>query len=111
MNLNQLAEKAVKHHVSSDNGAGELVDYKHKDSGTDELSVKCFPQREINEETTQQNKQNSITFHALFLQETPKKNDIIVYDGIDWKVDDIRPSLGGYDIKAYDKQHNLGVRR
>jgi len=110
MNINELAEKTIRHHVSKANGAGELVEYKHKDSGLIE-SVKCYPQTEIDEAITTEHISNTIVFRSLFLEEKPLKNDTISYDGVVWKIWNIKPCEGGYDITAYDKRHNLGVRR
>ncbi len=91
-------------------GAGEEVEYTHTDSGVVE-SVRCYPQIETNEETNQTQIKNSIIFHGLELSESPKKNDIIAYDSLEWQVELIRkPVTDLYDITAYEIKHNLGRR-
>ena len=109
MNLNQLAEKALRGQVNLASGAGEQVDYVHGSSDRWE-TVKCYPQLNEEEATDSTHISNSMMFRGLFLDEKPTKSDIIKYNGIDWKIDDIRSSVGGYDILAYNKKHGLGVR-
>lgn len=111
MNINLLAEKALKHHVNRAGGAGEAVDYTHKTSGLVELGVMCYPQTETEDVTTTDHISDKVIFRSLFLEEIPAKNDLISHNGIEYKVDLIQKADGHYDITAYNKIHNLGARR
>lgn len=111
MNINLLAQKALKQHVNRASGAGEPVDYVHTSSLLTEYGVKCYPQTETEDITTIDHISDKIIFRSLFLEEIPAKNDLIKYNGIEYKVDSIQPADGHYDITAFNKIHNLGARR
>ena len=108
MNLNQLAEKALRNQVNLASGACEKVDYVHYSSKSKEEGVKCFPQN-INEgELVKDIEKSYVQFHALFLYESPKRGDSISWNGESYHYEKIMAQTGdsSYDVLASSSTHS-----
>ena len=108
MNLNQLAEKALRGQVNLDSGAKEQVDYVHYSSNSRELDVNCFPQK-INEgELAKDTERSYVQFHAMFLNEKPKRGDSISWNGEAYHYEKIMAQTGdsSYDVLASSSTHS-----
>jgi hypothetical protein len=130
MNLNDLLNKTMNHTVNVESGAGEEVDYIHEsisfhvvdddgnyivdDSGKyisekTITTLKCFPQSGSYKHLNEERMKDAMSFMTLFLDIPPEKNDMILYNGITWRVELIE-GTNPYDIVAYRKVKTITLK-
>jgi hypothetical protein len=95
--------------MSVENGLGEKLNYTHVDLDETILDVSMSPQsgnyRHLNDERSK----DAMSFMAVFLDNPPEKNDIIVYNNIEWKVE-LFDGTNPYDILCYRKTKGINRR-
>ena len=108
MNLNQLAEKAIVHAVTRSNGASEAVDYVHYSSKLEETDINCFPQKINDGELAKDTERSYVQFHAMFLEETPRRGDSISWNNEVYHYEKTMAQIGAssYDVLASASTHS-----
>ena len=112
MTLNDLATKTLLSQVTRGNGASEFVNYNHRESGLKEEDLPCFPQDITYGEQGRDTENDWVEFHALQLEESPKKGDSIEWNDQFYQLDKVLTQItnGIYDVRCYKKRHIRGSR-
>ncbi len=110
MNAAELLKQCQTDHTDNEMlGTNEQIDYLHKSSGAVD-TVRCFVSEDLYNDLTTDVRVSDAKFSSVKLTEAPKENDIVTYDGREYRVKVWTLQHGRYIIHALHKAHHTGMR-
>ncbi|RLB71196.1 MAG: hypothetical protein DRH04_02200 [Deltaproteobacteria bacterium] len=106
----QLLKKTQQDHTNSENlGLGEDISYLHKHTGTVD-TTRAFVSNNIFNDLKTDIRTNEVLFSSILLTEEPKENDVITYNGLEYRVRLWEKQIDRYEIRAIQLRHHTQMR-